>query len=220
MYYVYCYKDPETGIPFYVGKGKWANQRHLDHLRETVDTTSNRWKYYKISNIVDKGMLPIIEVIAKDLTEVEAYNLEERLIKKYGRRIDESGCLTNICESARPPSPKGKLKSESHRAALSAAHKGKKHSLEHTQKVLDTKRKNGTMVSGMAGKRHSENTKLKISESKRGKKPTPESNEKRSLALRGRIQPTSTCPHCGKVGSVSQMARWHNNNCKVNKNGI
>ena len=220
MYYVYCYKDPETNVPFYVGKGKWTNQRHLDHLKETVDTTCNRWKYYKINSILEKGMAPIIEIISKDLSEVEAYNLEEKLIEKYGRRVDGSGCLTNICESARPPSPKGKIKTESHRAALSAAHKGKSHSPEHIQKVIDTKTKRGTLVSGMKGKRHSEETRLKISESKRGKKHTHESNQKRSLALKGRKQPTSICPHCGKVGSISQMARWHNNNCKVKANGI
>jgi hypothetical protein len=23
MYYVYCYKDPDTLLPFYIGKGKW-----------------------------------------------------------------------------------------------------------------------------------------------------------------------------------------------------
>lgn len=220
MYYVYCYKDPDTSEPFYVGKGKWTNQRHLDHLKETVDTTSNRYKFYKIKSILDRGMLPIIEIISKDLEENDAYALEEELIRKYGRRVDDTGCLTNICESARPPSPKGKVKSAAHRAALSKAHMGKKHTAEHTQKVLDTKRKRGTLVSGMKGKKHTEQTKLKIAAKKLGRTQTAESNGKRSAALKGRKQPTTQCTHCGKEGSVSQIARWHNSNCKVVKHEL
>ena len=32
---------------------------------------------------------------------------------------------------------------------------------------------------------------------------------------RGKKQPTDTCPHCGKIGSKSNMKRWHFDNCKA-----
>jgi hypothetical protein len=57
---------------------------------------------------------------------------------------------------------------------------------------------NGQAISGdknpMWGKEHKQSTKDKIAEK-----------------ARRRI----TCPHCGKVGSISNMHRWHFDNCKV-----
>lgn len=57
---------------------------------------------------------------------------------------------------------------------------------------------NGQAISGcknpMWGKEHKQSTKDKIAEK-----------------ARRRI----TCPHCGKVGSISNMHRWHFDNCRV-----
>jgi len=61
---------------------------------------------------LNRGIIPIIEKVKENLNENEAYELEEELIKKYGRRgIDENGILMNICNSVRPPIPNrpGKL---------------------------------------------------------------------------------------------------------------
>jgi len=54
------------------------------------------------------GLSPIIQKIADNLSEEAAYELEEDLIKFYGRRdIDPNGILTNICSSNRPPVKRG-----------------------------------------------------------------------------------------------------------------
>ena len=214
MYYVYCYKDPYTLFPFYVGKGKWQNQRHLDHLKETVENTSNRWKYYKLRSIIESGMLPIIEVIQNNLSEDDAYKLESKLIQKYGKLCDGTGCLTNLLDNQQPPSQKGKSKSEAHRSALSMSHKGKKLSDSTKKKIIDSKKANGTLVSGMKGKKHSEATKLKISNTKSGVKQSADFIERRTAVLKGRKQPTVCCPYCSKIGSISCMKRWHFKNCK------
>lgn len=218
MYYVYCYKDPVTLVPFYIGKGKWSNQRHLDHLKETLDKSSNRHKYYKIKSIINKGMYPIIEIVQTNMDEDTAYRLEENLIRQYGKQKDKTGTLTNICDKAHPPSPKGRVKTQAHRDALSKAHMGKVLSEVTKQRILETKRRNGTLGIGRIGKYHTEATKRKISESKKGTTNTVESNMKRSEALKGRKQPTTTCYKCGKVGSISQIARWHNKNCRIERN--
>lgn len=220
MYYVYCYKDPDTLIPFYIGKGKTSNRRHLDHLKETADSTSNRMKYYKIQEIMSRGQTPIIEIIEDGLSEDVAYELEAQLIHQYGKRVDRTGVLTNILDDARPPSHKGKVKTQSHRDSLSRSHKalGKKLSEETKQKILQTKRERGTMVSGMKGKHHSDETKQKISDQKRGKPSDPVTNAKRSEKLKGMIPVRVVCPHCGKEGASSPMLRWHFDNCKEKYN--
>ena len=219
MYYVYCYKDPETMIPFYIGKGKWVNKRHLDHLRKVQNGrfTDNHMKDMKIKSILDNGLIPVIEIIQKDMDEESAYALEETLITKYGRRIDESGILMNILTENRPPSWKGRKKSDKHRQRLSEAHKGKVLSEETKRKIIETKiERYGAVKSGMEGKHHSEATKLKISKSKQGIPQNPAANQKLSDALKGITQDTVTCPHCGKTGGNSSMKRWHFDNCKKN----
>jgi len=106
-FYVYQYIHPVTLLPFYIGKG--TNNRMMHHLRETFDNTENKKKYAVIQGLKNKGLLPIVEKIQENIDESAAYELEETLIKKYGRRdLDENGILTNICQNNRPPSAKGK----------------------------------------------------------------------------------------------------------------
>lgn len=98
-YYVYVYKDPETLCPFYIGKGK--GRRCFNHLN--WKSTFKRVRD-KIKSLNDKGLQPVIEIIKDNLSETDAYTLEESLITSYGRRgIEANGVLMNICLGARPP---------------------------------------------------------------------------------------------------------------------
>jgi len=93
-FYVYQYINPLSGLPFYIGKGNRSRWRA--HLKETKETTTNYRKWCVIEGLRRKGLEPTIEKIAKNLHEKEAYDLEEQLIKKYGRiGIDPGGILTN-----------------------------------------------------------------------------------------------------------------------------
>lgn len=104
MYYVYELQDPETLIPFYVGKGK--NKRAYYHIKRNKEGffTENRYKDNVIRQILSSGKDPIIEYKSYFEEEELAYLYEEQLIKTYGRRLfEENGLLTNLCESNRPP---------------------------------------------------------------------------------------------------------------------
>lgn len=102
IYYVYQYICPISLLPFYIGKGK--NNRFLSHLKENYKNSDNKKKWCKIESLRKKGLEPIIEFVKMNLSENEAYNLEKKLIKKFGRKgIDENGILTNICLDNRPP---------------------------------------------------------------------------------------------------------------------
>jgi hypothetical protein len=129
-YYVYALTDPrKNDAVFYIGKGK--KRRWEKHLQETYDKTANRHKWAKITAIRRAGMEPGVVFVETNLDEISAYRLEQQLIMFFGRAgADPHGCLTNICEDARPPSATGRIWSVKSREKLSAslkkALKGKK----------------------------------------------------------------------------------------------
>jgi len=125
IYYVYVYRHPITMLPFYVGKGKAG--RMWAHLNETFENTENRKKYAVIKSLSNQGLSPIIGRYAKNLNEDSAYDLEEMLIKKWGRRdFEPNGLLTNICSGNRPPSADGRTISESTKQKISKSKIGDK----------------------------------------------------------------------------------------------
>ena len=78
-YYVYVYIDPRNYEEFYYGKGKGS--RKIAHLDDKSDSA----KTQRISKIKSAGLSPIIRVIARDLTEDQAYLIEKTLLWKLGR---------------------------------------------------------------------------------------------------------------------------------------
>jgi LEM-3-like GIY-YIG domain len=80
-YYVYVYVDPRNYEEFYFGKGKGS--RKDAHLTSTSDTE----KAARIAAIHAAGLKPIIRVIARDLSESEAYLIEKTLLWKLGKHL-------------------------------------------------------------------------------------------------------------------------------------
>ena len=52
---------------------------------------------------------------------------------------------------------------------------------------------------------------------KKGMIVSDEVARKISSKLTGLKRPTGECPHCGKIGAISLLKRWHYDNCKVVK---
>jgi hypothetical protein len=156
MYYVYELIDPRVNLPFYVGKGK--DKRVYFHLSEKSRAKSDNFKKFdKIKKIRKEGYEPEIKIVNYFEDENNAYEYEEQLIKTYGRKdIDEGGILTNICESSRPPKLKGRTYQEIY---------GDKWE-EQIQKRMKTKEERGN-YGGV--RKHTEETKKKISEKVSGK---------------------------------------------------
>jgi len=100
--YVYVYKD--TNKPedpgFYVGKGT-GSRKHA-HLKPSVwkypEKTSNPFLYYKIKSMMESGKKPYVTIIAENISDNEAYNIEHDYIKKHGRRFVDGGLLFNISD--------------------------------------------------------------------------------------------------------------------------
>jgi hypothetical protein len=135
-YYVYIYEDPDTEIPFYVGKGKGT--RSVSHIRKAIKTNINNHFLNKIRKILKTGKLPIIYTIGKNLNEHDAYQLEIKTIKEIGRKDMGEGPLTNltdgggICSSSFSKETRLKL----------ATNKGRTFSKEHKSKISRWSRNN------------------------------------------------------------------------------
>ena len=178
-YYVYQYVDPRNNLPFYIGKGKGA--RIYYHLTETKDRIENKKKYAYIKGLKNKGLEPIISKIAENLTSEEAYDLEAKLIRYYGRKgIDENGILTNICEDNRPPVTKGP---NHHRFGKFVPND---YSIETRKKISAAKK---GKPNGQKGKKKSIVTRMRMSEAAKGKKQSDITKEKLSKLNTGDKNP-------------------------------
>lgn len=190
-YYVYLLIDPRTNTPFYVGKG--SGYRATVHLRESRKGTENPWKHSKIQKIRSEGLEPVIEYVARDLPENEAYDLEASLIQKYGRaKIDEGGILTNMCVDNRPPDFTGKTHSEEARKRIAEAQRGEKGNAwgrkfteEQRQRRSEKFKAHGIKPPVRSGPM-SEEQKAAIGAGNRGKKRTPEQSAYLSSIRKGK----------------------------------
>lgn len=99
--YVYGLYDPNTEDLFYVGKG--TGYRDTSHLKPSMwsnpKDTTNPFLYYKIKSLMENNTPPIIKRLYENISEEDAYRLENELVLKYGRRFSgENGKLFNISE--------------------------------------------------------------------------------------------------------------------------
>jgi hypothetical protein len=92
---------------------------------------------------------------------------------------------------------------------------GRKHTEESKEKIREA-RSNQPMFprdeetkkkisESLIGHFVSDDTKKKISEQTKGKPKSNKGQPKRKI----------DCPHCGKIGAIAMMYRWHFNNCKL-----
>lgn len=100
QYYVYIYYDPDTMIPFYVGKGH--NYRYRFHIYEAQNYGKKKAvrflnipKIKKIKSLLDSGKEPLIIKVFHGTHEA-CLNEEVRLISLFGK--SPRGPLLNMTE--------------------------------------------------------------------------------------------------------------------------
>jgi len=198
-YYVYAYLDPKSpsqstfcdilfeNTPIYIGKGK--NKRMYDHLKDR-----KRFKtlfYNKLNKMISNHVNPLIIKLKSFENESEAIEFEKLLISEI-KNIKSGGTLYNSTDGGEGiPGYKfteEKRKKIRNRCILEKSHLrfpdtkgenhpmyGKKHT-EETRKKLSTKRRNRITT---------EETKKKMSDSHKGKKLSEDHKRKLSESNKG-----------------------------------
>lgn len=176
-FYVYAYISERTNNPYYIGKG----------------SGKRAWKPHKVPIPKDSERIVIVE---SNLTEIGALAIERRLIRWYGRRDLNTGCLLNLTDGGDGAANMSSITKHK----IGSAHKGKKNlsasircknnpprkdtttSSEARIRMSESKLKNPTKF--WQNRSRDEETKLKISESKKGILQTKEHRLKNSQKIK------------------------------------
>jgi hypothetical protein len=206
---VYKHLRKDTNEVFYIGIGKNIN-RAFSKLKR------NKFWY----ELTDKNEYHI-EIIEDNLTWDEACEREKYWIKFYGRRDLNQGTLINMTDGGNGTI--NHIFSAEHKEKIKKALKGREFTYEHKNKLSEIgkiKYKNGMIDSlNWKGRKHTEESKIKISGNHAdvsginnpffGKYHSELSKEKMRKP-KSKVK----CPHCELLGGISNMKRYHFENCK------
>jgi len=185
-FYIYMYLDPDN-VPFYVGKGSEDRYKVRCHLGKN---SPNPFLKRKISKV---GVPDVkIHFLHKNITEDQAFYLEEYYIAGYGRRDLGLGPLCNLTNGGEGVS--GYVWSNEAREKKSKAMKGKNNP---NYGMVGEKNPNyGISLSNATkqklsaankGKKMSTEAKRKIAKAATGRKMSNEAKQKISKVLKGQI---------------------------------
>jgi hypothetical protein len=215
-----------------LGTKYFSSSTDSDFIKDQKTHPENfKYKIVRICETKEKALELEIKLHAKFNVGINEsfYNRAKQTSTSFdvtgvtGRKLSPES-KQKMSEAKQNMSPKTRQK-------MSKAKKGKEHTPEHKQKISEAQK----------GKEHSDETKLKMSEAHKGKKHSDETKQKLSEAKLGENNPMFgkefspehkqklseankgvpqgpqeivQCPHCGKEGGISNMKRWHFDNCK------
>jgi hypothetical protein len=209
MALVYQHRKPGTLDIFYIGRAK---------SKKRLFSKSNRNEFWH--NIVNKYGGFEVDILAENLTWEESGVVEKDYILKIGRRDLGTGPLVNLTDGGE--GVENIIISNETRSKLKAAKIGNKNGSGNKGKKRgstseETKKKIGN---SNRGKIHSYQSKLNMSNAHIGNTHSEETKEKMRGPRGKQKNPNTiklTCPHCGKIGSISNMKKSHFDNCKTTK---
>lgn len=161
-WYVYSLNDPETNIPFYIGKGqRYRMYNHYYNTKKHKIPNGNFRLYDKIRNIIDSDKSINYKIIFQTDDEKEAYDKEFELIQEIG--------INNLCNlflghgksySGEKHWNFGRKTPQNVKDKIGKSKLGDTHSDESKKKMSEKRRGE---LHPMYGKNHSEETKKQMS---------------------------------------------------------
>jgi hypothetical protein len=162
-WYVYTLNDPETNIPFYVGKGqRYRMYNHYYNVKKHKIPNGNFRLYEKIKSIINSGKSIEYKIVFSSNDEKEAYDREFQLIQEIG--------IDNLCNlflgyggsySGEKHWNFGRTTPQDVKDKIGKSKLGDKHTEESKKKMSDQRQGS---LHPMFGKRHTEDAKRKMSE--------------------------------------------------------
>ncbi len=184
VFYTYKWLRKD-GTPYYIGKGKGKRA----------------WQVHKRKNVSHYPPEGRVEIIMNNLTEEEALLHEIWLIALYKRK-SEGGILINLTAGGQGPSgAKWKLSNKTRQLMKEARKRRPPASAQTRQKIREAKE-------GKSWGSHTEETKLKMSESAK----RPEAQPAHKKAAQSRAASTTNakkqpCPQCGMLMNVGNLTK-------------
>ena len=185
MPYVYRHIRLDKNEPFYIGIGSDTNYSRA----YSIQKRNNIWN--KIATKSDYE----VEILLDNITWNQACIKEKEFILLYGRKDLNTGILSNLTDGGE--GVYGLKFTDEVRNKMSIAQKNKKPISEETRNRMSIASKIRNAGAIRIGKKHTEETK-----------------EKMSLSRIGVKKAKFICPHCKLEGNGGAMKQWHFNNCK------
>lgn len=184
-FFVYALVDPRSGEDFYIGKG--TGNRPYAHTKP-VQRGQNPYKDRVIDQILAEGKMYSVRYISKDLSETDAFRIEEESTQIIGLRIEGKGPLTNLRHGG--VGGGSLIQTQEANLKRSEAMLGVAKSEEHRQNIALSKAGDLNPMYGKtgpnAGKKMSDEQKEKIRQSRIGKKASPLTRAKMSQSQKKR----------------------------------
>ncbi len=182
--FLYYLSSSEDDVAFYVGVTWSISKRLREHRTNNLKSGKNIFRYKKVKELLENGHSLQIRVIEENIPLEEVGTKEKEAISFFKTL---GFPLTNLSEGGFPSTPsdyipKKRVFTEEHKAAIGAAHKGKKLSKESIAKREATKKKNGTNY-------HPPEVIAKIAKALTGRTIPKDIVEKTAAANRGRKAP-------------------------------
>lgn len=205
---IYIGKSQNTFNPGYLGSGSILKKAIKKHGKSNfkVDLLE------ECSSLEDLNIREVFWIKEYNSLDPEVgYNITSGGTggNTYKNNPNYPNILENLKKRRHTEETKKKISENNWQTKNNGARSGSKWSEEHRKKMESRWKEIG---GPMKNKSHTLETKLKISETKKGKSLSEETKEK----MRGKRNKMSkvSCPYCKKEGGISPMKKWHFENCK------
>jgi hypothetical protein len=222
--YTYLIGWPDQNLWYY--GVRYAAGCHPSDLWNPYTTSSNY-----VAAAIGKYGIPLIRIVRKTFRDSNSARLwENKVLKRMKVVINEKWLNKTDNKSIPPmygldnPATKSEVRSKISYSVKQWYQNNHSPNLGTTTSVLVKEKQSKAKLGELNpfyGKNHSKENLQLFSDKQKdsnnsfyGKSHSDETRQKMSDDRKGKLKPTSQCPHCDKIGGINTMSRWHFDNCK------